>query len=71
MKDVKEFLLNNGFKQKDRTNRYVNEVCSVSIEDNYYVVSNDNADVMYSNGLNIYWLIGVLTYYGYISKNYK
>lgn len=66
----KDFLLKNGFKQ-DEPNHYVNEVCSVLIEDDHYAVANANGDAMYSNGLNIYWLIGVLTYYGYIWKHYK
>lgn len=71
MQDVKEFLLKNGFNQEDEPNHYVNEVCSVLIEDDHYAVANANGDAMYSNGLNIYWLIGVLTYYGYMWKHYK
>ena len=71
MEKVKEFLLKNGFEQQEEKNHYVNGECSVLIESDHYAVANADGDAIYSNGLNIYWLIGVLTYNGYIARNYK
>ena len=69
-KQVIEFLKRNGFK-KIEPNSYANDICNVVINDWNYAVSNNRGDAIYSNDENIYWLIGVLTYYGYINKNYK
>ncbi len=70
MKDVINFLLANGFELSEK-NSYGNGICNVVIEEDHYAVANNDGDAMYSKDLNIYWLIGVLTYYGYMSKNYK
>ena len=72
MEDVINFLKANNFEQqKDDSEHFINNACSVRLEPDHYVVANSNGDTMYSSGLDIYWLIGVLTYYGYIDKNYK
>ena len=69
MNAVKAFLRANGFS-RSKKNIYVNNKCSVMINlGSYRVVTNEWS--MFSNDLNIYWLIGVLTYYGYMDKNYK
>ena len=52
-------------------NSYANHNCNVTYEDGYYGVSDNDGWAMYSKDENIYWLIGVLTYYGYIDKNYN
>lgn len=70
MNEVIRFLKNNGFK-KIEPKSYVNDKCNVIIDINGYWVANNNGDTMYSDNFNIYWLIGVLTYYNYIDKNYK
>lgn len=72
MNEVIGFLIKNGFDRME-TNSYANDKCNVVINNNggYYAVANNLGDVMYSNDLTIYWLIGVLTYYDYIDKNYK
>ena len=70
MKDLIKFLVANGFKKVEK-NSYANDKCNVVITKNFYEVSNNDGETMYSNNLNIYWLIGVLTYYGYMNKNYK
>ena len=71
MNEVREFLKVNEFK-KDKKNIYSNNKCSVVIGDRYYIITSaENGSKMYSEKLNIYWLIGVLTYYGYMDKNYK
>ena len=75
---VIDFLVKNGFTWMEK-NSYANDMCNVVYEElksdnkkiGYYAVSNNNGDTMYSSTLEIYWLIGVLTYYGYIDKNYK
>jgi hypothetical protein len=69
MKDVIKFLKLNGFK-KIETNSYANDRCNVVLEKDSYAVANNSGDAMYSKDLNIYWLIGVLTYYNYMDKNY-
>lgn len=69
MEDIVNFLTANDFKKIDE-NSYANSLCNVVIEKDHYAVANNNGDVMYSRDYNIYWLIGVLTYYGFISKNY-
>jgi len=69
MNAVKAFLRANGFS-RSKKNIYVNDKCSVMINlGSYRVVANKWS--VFSNDLNIYWLIGVLTYYGYMDKNYK
>lgn len=64
------FLKLNGFtKHKDGTLSN-NKIKIIINKKNYTLITNDGAE-MYSNDLNIYWLIGVLTYYDLIDKNYK
>ena len=48
-----------------------NDRCNVVFETDHYAVANNQGDVMYSEDMNIYWLIGMLTYHGYMDKNYK
>lgn len=64
------FLKKNGFKRMER-NSYANDRCNVVIHSEYYAVSDNKGNAMYSANLNIYWLIGVLTYYGHINKDYE
>ena len=68
MKTAKDFLLKNGFECKN--NRYANDRCCVVITYNYSVMDN-NFNSTYSDNLNIYWLIGYLTYYNLMDKDYK
>lgn len=82
MEQAIEFLEKNGFK-KETERVWSNEWCLVQImnggnlpfyEDHYCVASftnNMEKEYMYSINLNIYWLIGVLTYYDLIDRNYK
>lgn len=74
MNDVIKFLTENGFESFGTSgNTFKNDKCivTINIELEYYSVANKDNERMYSPDLNIYWLIGVLTYYGYIDKNYK
>ena len=68
---VIQFLKRNGFRQKGvLENVLTNDKCEVRLYDAQYEVEDQNG-VMYSDNLNIYWLIGVLTYRGYMKKEYK
>lgn len=69
MKSVIDFLKMNGFKSME-LGSYANDKCNVVITPNNYEVANNNGDVVYSKDHSIYWLIGVLTYYRYIPKDY-
>lgn len=62
---VNSFLERNGFFLVEE-NSYANSKCNVIITSDNYEVANHEGDVTYSNDLNIYWLIGFLTYYNFI-----
>lgn len=70
MRIIKDFLLSNGFTEYGH-DCYINHSCTITVIDETYHIKNIAGDTMYSKDLNIYWLIGVLTYYGYMDKNYK
>jgi hypothetical protein len=75
MKEVIEFLEKNGFNQCGFST-WDNDFCEVRMTNHNYVVSSFNLSFgeqgfMYSTDLNIYWLIGVLTYYNLIEKDYN
>jgi hypothetical protein len=66
-----EFLKRNGFRQKGvLENVLTNDKCEVRIYDAQYEIE-DERGVLYSDNLNIYWLIGALTYRGFMNKEYK
>ena len=70
---VYNFLVKNGFEisiSNDFDYIFTNEKCKVKINETHYSVQT-NDSIMYSDNLNIYWLIGVLTYYNYMDRNYK
>jgi hypothetical protein len=77
-KYIEEFLIKNGFKTS-KLGWFVNTYCRIRIVDNKYyevkinnnLTDNEESGSMFSNDLNIYWLIGVLTYNELINKNYK
>jgi len=61
----------NGFLELE-PNTFSNNICNVIINENdgYYEIIINNVGAVYSNDLNIYWLIGLLIYNGYMKKNY-
>jgi hypothetical protein len=63
------FLKLNGFDRME-TNSYANDRCNVVYEDGYFAVADRDGNTTYSKDQNIYWLIGFLTYYGFMNKNY-
>jgi hypothetical protein len=67
---VSPFLELNGFT-KTGENVWSNELCSVEINENEYIITNNEGWTMYSTSHSIYWLIGILTYCGYMKKDYK
>ena len=71
MKGVIRFLKLNGFKHIEKNSYATDSGCNVVIEKDGYAVADSEGGTMYSKDHNIYWLIGVLTYYGYINKNYN
>jgi hypothetical protein len=74
MKDIHDFLKLNGFNKTHTilidSTIYSNGKCTVAISPSNYIVGV-NGHLLYSDDLNIYWLIGVLTYSGFIDKEYK
>ena len=75
---VADFLLANEFLEIDiEPKSYFNGKCIVSLNEGiqYRVYFKDMGDgesgSMFSSDLNIYWLIGVLTYYECIPKDWK
>lgn len=78
LKLVRKFLTDNGFEAvKGEKDIYMNDKCIVRMFNDYYQVSGDRwPDIkeygfICSKDLSIYWLIGVLTWYELIDKNYK
>jgi hypothetical protein len=79
MNPIEEFLLKNGFKNT-QYRIFENDRCKVEFDrKNYYKITFVNWFLnephekyeLYPDNLNIYWLIGVLTYYKLIDKDYK
>jgi len=75
--EAKDFLEKNEFKY-DNLCSWTNDKCTVNVSTEYEcydIIMVDGiygwSGRMYSKYLNIYWLIGVLTYYGLIDKNYN
>ena len=69
MKPIIDFLLANGFI-KAYKNEYINLICSVKIKPGRFIIGDSKGET-HTKDLNIYYLIGFLTYHGYIKKDYK
>ncbi len=69
IESVKNFLRSNGLEEVN-IDEFQNEKVKVQIEANCYIVTFWGGS-MYSDDLNIYWLVGVLTYYNLIERDYK
>ena len=70
MKDVIEFLELNGFVTGIASNCFRNSKCQINKKKSNYDVMHDG-DTWHSNDLTIYTLIGYLTYYGLMDRNFK
>lgn len=66
---ISKFLTKNGFK-KDGALCYINDNCSIIIYDNYFSINHDG-NIIESDTHDIYWLIGALTYWNLIDRNFK
>ena len=66
--EIVSFLKKNGFKWVDKRS-YANSLCEVYITQNEIIIANNNGDQFF--GTEIFWMIGFLTFFGFIDKNYK
>ena len=68
------FLLNNDFEKKEN-NTYINSECTIIVTKDYYEVQFIEPGFgevsMYTDSLSIYHLVGLLTWFNLIDKNYK
>lgn len=75
-KEEIKLLKLNGFK-KIKKDIYSNGKCNIKINTPYefnkynYTIIDKQGNSMITENMNIYWLIGFLTYYRYIDRNYK
>jgi len=79
---VGPFLLNNGFEKREDNNYYNSEYtvytnpnCTVIVTGDQYQVIFDYPEVgevsTYTDSLSMYHLVGILTWYDLIDRNYK
>lgn len=64
------FLILNGFKEV-APGAYGNKRCLVMFLSDCTKIVNKQGDAAYNKGHDIYWIIGYLTYYRYMKKNFK
>lgn len=76
-KYVSGFLLRNSFMELEG-NTFSNALSTVVIHDDYYQVIFMNPDYnlgdnveMFTESLNIFQLVGILTWFGLIDRNYS
>lgn len=72
-KQVINFLELNGFTKSitpDNNILLSNDMCTIHANNTQYIIINNTGYSYYSIDLNIYSLIGYLTYNGYIDKNF-
>ena len=77
MDEVKKFLSENGFELYPKeVSVYTNGKCMVRIHRVHYEIfsrdwpDTDEPGYVFSRDLNFYWLVGALTWYGLIDKDY-
>jgi hypothetical protein len=69
MSAIVSFLKKNGFKRMEK-NSYANDQCNVVITKTSFEVADNDGCTLYSSNLSLFWLIGTLTYFELINKNY-
>ena len=71
---IGSFLLKNGFKGIGGDS-YRNSECTVIVLDDCYQIDFDYLEYervsMYTDSLSIYHLVGILTWYDLLDRNYK
>lgn len=65
-----DFLKRNGFENIE-SNSYANDCCNIVFEGDTMIFADNQGNETFFDATNIYTLIGWLTYYSYIGKNYK
>jgi hypothetical protein len=69
------FLLNNGFEKREDNIYTTSECTTIIVNKDYYEVQFIEPDLgevsMYTDSLSIYHLVGILTWFNLIDKNYK
>ena len=71
IKEIVSFLKKNGFKLVEK-NGYSNDKCNVYIGLRTLMISYKSGKSCYEYfGDNLFWMIGFLTSFGFIDKNYK
>lgn len=65
---IENFLIKNDFKKSK--NVYTNNNCSVIIYDSNIGVRHGVGET-FCKSHNLYWIIGYLTWFGLIDKNYQ
>jgi hypothetical protein len=71
IKEAKPFFLANGFLYQKEDDCFINEYCSVQVQETCFAVCNNGGDVWYSNDHTIYSVVGYLTWNGLMTKNYN
>lgn len=69
-KRIISFLKLNGF-EKMEANSYANNLCNVTLHDDCLTFADNQGNTTLFGEMNIYTLIGWLTYYSYIPKDFK
>ena len=67
--EIGGFLERNGFKKHTET-QWSNEWVVVGITDEDFILTHGFGQTTFSKDFNIYWLIGYLTYNGFLTQNY-
>lgn len=70
---LKKFLMINGFLEVVENFLYSNEYCQITVLNNSYEIITNDLEFGYleTNGYSLPEIIGYLTYYGLIDRNYK
>jgi len=66
---IKKFLIKNGFKESNEF-LFINDSCSILVTTEGYSIYFSEMST-YTQGHSIFCLIGILTYNGLMTKNYK
>lgn len=67
---ITAFLEKNGFANEE-AGVYINDYCSVDTQYDCLAVCNNHGTAIYADDYSLYWLIGVLTYNGFLTKDYN
>jgi hypothetical protein len=66
--EIGAFLERNGFKKISK-HQWQNDVV-IGISDKCFVITHGFGETVFSKEFSLYWLIGYLTYNGFLNKEY-